>query len=396
MHRMNKKFLNPIIFSAVGFLTILFSLESCNKKLDLPKPNLFASDSVNTTIGDYLPTDANYSLYNTMVVRIGLLASLSDRNNVYSVFAPNNTAVKQLLSAVTGVPTAAPDATFATIIKTTASVPLLTLIGSVVQYSIIPGKLLSKELIPEAFPNIQLPTLLAPQSIPGTLLPFSLTAFPSRRGDNFWYNNSPGIAQLAIFKNGVIYGVSKVAVPSASAISDILAADPQFTLFQAAISRGDAGQPPAAQINAALANPGANLTLFAPSNTAMKKVISAFSGGAVPLAAPDAVFIGFINNFLPAQTARGIVVYHIMGVRAFSVNFPTVPTYFPTLLNLGIPSHPGVQVQSFFNAGMGVDSMKVYGVGNGGAAATSKPQTNFDKIATNGVVHIIDKVLLPQ
>ncbi len=89
-----------------------------------------------------------------------------------------------------------------------------------------------------------------------------------------------------------------------------------------------------------------------------------------------------------------------MGDRAFSVNFPDAPAFFPTLLNGGIPSHPGVQVQTSFTGPFGT-GLQITGLGTlppggapySGGAAIASP---FDKIAVNGILHVIDKVLLPQ
>jgi hypothetical protein len=210
-------------------------------------------------------------------------------------------------------------------------------------------------------------------------------------------NNVAALSFDMHFQNGIVHTISGIVSPPSLLLAQMIYVDPQFTMFDSLIARGDAAQPnPALKIDSALKNPGANLTVFAPTNTAVKAFINAASGGAIPLAAPDAVFFGFIRTSFPATSAQGIVLYHIMGVRAFSVNFPSTATFFPTLLNGGVPTHPGVSVQSFFKTGgLSVDSIKVLGVVNGGIPATSKPPSNFDKNAVNGVVHIIDKVLLP-
>ncbi|GAC1382870.1 MAG: hypothetical protein NVSMB45_09530 [Ginsengibacter sp.] len=368
----------PVAF----FLTIIFAT-SCNKKLEKAIPINFPQDAL--TIGDYITNDTTFSLYKAMVVKVGSYASLTDQTQVFTVFAPNNNAMRNFAIPLT-----------ANFIANASPGQVAGILAPLVRYSIIPGEILSKDAIPESFPNLQLPTLLAPQTIPGTILPFALTAFPSRRGSNYWYNATPALGQVATFKNGVVHSLSKVVVPPSAKLADLFYNDANFTIFKAAIARGDVGQPAAATIDGALNNPGANLTLFLPTNDAMKQLIFGLSGGAVPIDAPDAVFIGFINAFVSPTTARGLVVYHIIGARTFSVNMPNMPTFIPTLLNLGIPNHPGVKLQSFFNAGGTVDSIKVYGVGNGGVAATSKPPTTFDKLAVNGVLHVIDAALLPQ
>lgn len=376
------------IFFKAGFFVpiviffIFMGTVSCNKQPDAPQPILF--EQSNKTIGDYITSDTSYSLFKEMATKVGVFALLNDKSQVYSVFAPNNNAMRNFAIPLTSA-----------FIANANAATIAGLLTPIVKYAIIPGTILTQDLIPATFPNIQFPTTLSAGQLPGTILPFALTSFPSKRGSNFWYNSSPGISQLIANKNGVIQGISQVVVPPSKVIAELLYSDPNFSLFHAAINRGDSGQPAATKFDGAISNPGANLTLFAPTNTAVKQLISAMSGGAIPVAAPESVFINFINTFIPVQTARGLVAYHLMGVRAFSVNFPPSATFFPTLLNLAFATHPGVKVQSYFT-GSSVDSIVVLGVGNGGAVAVSKPPINFDKNAVNGIIHVIDRVLLPQ
>src|SRR5690606_4984261 len=100
----------------------------------------------------------------------------------------------------------------------------------------------------------------------------------------------------------------------------------------------------------------------------------------------------FINNFVQVETAAGIMAYHILPARNYAHNFPTTATFIPTALNGVIAAHPGVQVQSTFT-GPFATALTVMGVGNGGVASNV---TGLDRNAENGVVHIIDQVLLPQ
>ena len=61
-------------------------------------------------------------------------------------------------------------------------------------------------------------------------------------------------------------------------------------------------------------------------------------------------------------------------------------------VNSAIPTHPGVLVQSTFT-GPFATSLTVTGVGNLGIPSNV---ITLDKNAVNGVVHVIDGVLLPQ
>ena len=118
-----------------------------------------------------------------------------------------------------------------------------------------------------------------------------------------------------------------------------------------------------------------------------------------------------LYSVLTAATVRGIVVYHILAVQAdgtyepldrvFSVNFPTTPGQFvTTLVNSAYPTHPGIMAQATFT-GPVVTSLQFTGLGTfpPGGTPYSGPAANtvtFDETGVNGVVHKIDKVLLPQ
>jgi uncharacterized surface protein with fasciclin (FAS1) repeats len=375
-----KYILKNIIKQALPVIICILAIASCNKTLErFSSPIATTQNSL--TISDFLISDTNYSLLNALVIRAGLTATLSDKNNTFTLFAPNNAAFRAAGFTTTAIVSGLPVASAA----------------GIAGYLLVPGREYTFADIPTTFPNIQLPTTLSIGVLPGTPVPFKLTIFPSKRGTTVWVNNVAALSFDMHFQNGIVHTISGIVSPPSLLLAQMIYVDPQFTMFDSLIARGDAAQPnPALKIDSALKNPGANLTVFAPTNTAVKAFINAASGGAIPLAAPDAVFFGFIRTSFPATSAQGIVLYHIMGVRAFSVNFPSTATFFPTLLNGGVPTHPGVSVQSFFKTGgLSVDSIKVLGVANGGIPATSKPPSNFDKNAVNGVVHIIDKVLLP-
>lgn len=357
-------------------------IASCNKDLPVAQPIIYpTANNTTTSIGTMLAQDtAHYSFFIAAATKSGLLGQLSDSSKFFTVFLPNNAAF-----IASGFPSLA-----------AVNAQSATTLGGIVGYSIIPGKQFTSDLIPTTFPNIQLPTqVYTGSTLPGTTLQFNLTSFPSRRTNGFWDNTIPVLQPDIKMRNGVVHLVAGIVAPPSLVLAQIIYADPQFTLFDSLIKRGDLAQPkPDLKVDSIIKNAGANLTVFAPTNTAVKAFINAASGGAVPLAAPDAVFFDFIRNSLPTTTAQGIVLYHILGVRAFSVNCPQAATSFPTLLNGGIPTHPGLSLQSFFT-GLSVDSIKVLGVANGGIPATSKPKVNFDKNGVNGVVHIIDRVLLP-
>jgi len=108
-------------------------------------------------------------------------------------------------------------------------------------------------------------------------------------------------------------------------------------------------------------------------------------------------------SVLTARTVQGIVVYHILGQRAFTNNFPTTTTFVPTLLNGAVPTHPGVGLTGTFGIPF-FTAATVKGAANATAANvvinaspfTPDPAGTSDQHYLNGVIHKIDQVLLPQ
>lgn len=109
---------------------------------------------------------------------------------------------------------------------------------------------------------------------------------------------------------------------------------------------------------------------------------------------------------------QGIIAYHFLAtlttstttpyqpnIRVFSNNLPATPLFIKTLVNNGLAIHPGVMALATFT-GPAVTSLKFSSYGSfppGGAPFSYTANAiTMDKLAVNGVYHIIDKVLLPQ
>ncbi|MEJ7611289.1 MAG: hypothetical protein WKF88_08945 [Ferruginibacter sp.] len=269
-----------------------------------------------------------------------------------------------------------------------------------------------------------------------TTAPFvTLTSYPSKRGNQLWVNNIPMIPPMNVPAfNGIIQHVFTVVAPPQRLIWERLNTDADLTIFKAAIQRADSGTvAPGALVTGLLTGP-ANFNVFAPTNAAMKAFISAATGGAIPVAAPDAVFIGFLgSNSITTRLVKGIVVYHLFddrngtlspavlnkrAGRTYTVNFPTTPAAVPTLLNsadsIGV-TFPRVTLAATFT-GPVVSAATVKGFANTTASnllinstpdsapsyGATPPATPVVYIGTsdqnyvNGVLHKIDQVLRPQ
>jgi uncharacterized surface protein with fasciclin (FAS1) repeats len=367
----------------LGALIAATALASCNKDVEAPVPNPTPAVPSGSTIADIVNNNANYSLLKHCITRAnnaGINGALNNRTGLYTVFAPDNAAFARV--GITS--TAAIDALFtpATLVQ-------------VLNYHIIPGVVIGSAGIITNFPNVQMPSaFIIPAPNTNPLVRFSV--FPSRRATTAWANNIPVTAADVPAANGVIHGIGAVLLPPTRVLLDTLARDPEFSFLIAAVVRADSDLPSTStsRFQYALGEPLASLTVFAPTNDAFKGLLNVLSGGAIPLNAPDATFIGFINT-LPLITLKGIIAYHVLGQRAFNVNFATTATNYLTLLNGNVPTHPGVSVTATISSGFGV-GVSVKGVANATAASAIPTTAGFDRHAINGNFFKINQVLLPQ
>lgn len=365
-------------------------LSSCNKDVQ-QFPITPVTPPSGQSLGQSLAAIADDSLYYRMIVRGGLLPLISNTANAYTMFVPGNAAMRSFVNVASGgaIPAAAPDAIHSNFISTI--LPAASAAG-IVSYNICPQKLTSAG-IPTTFPNLQFPSILNPAPTLSALL--RLTTFPSKRSNGAWLNNIPISSVDLAAANGVIHHTAAVTAPPSIYLWNKIDTDPALALLKAAINRADADPTAPGALRSALLNIGASLTVFAPDTTAFKNVLSFLSGGAIPANAPVATFSGFISS-LPITTVKGIVVYHVLGVRTFSVNLPTTATSYPTLLNSAVPTHPGVSVLATFTTIPGFGTVAATATVKGIANAGPSNITSRDNHYLNGVLHVIDQVLLPQ
>lgn len=333
-------------------LTIIITT-SCNKDVPEAQPVLFPS--AGTTIGEVLNTNPNFSILKAAVTKAGLMAAVSDKNNVFTVFAPSDAAF-----ILSGIPLAAINA-----------LPAAT-VTSIVQYHIIPGRKLMSSAIPTAFPNVQMPTsFIIPAPNTNPLVRFS--NFPSKRGDRLWINNIPIVTPDVDASNGAIHVTAAVVAPPSRVLLDTIARDADMQYLVAAVLAADAGVSAGLRFQDYLANPLANFTVMAPTNAAFMAMFTALR-----LPVSPASF-----SRLPAATVRGIVAYHVLSGRAFAANLPTAATPVPTLLSASLPTAPLLTIDATQGA-------------RGAKNPSYSKITATDRHAINGVYHKIDQVLLPQ
>lgn len=406
------KYINSFsLFVVLAF----FWLSSCNKDVEQFPDIAPPQASSKKALADTLATSAmaSYSLYNAIVTKSGLAATLNDKTKTYTMFVPGNAAVKQFITAVTGgaVPITAPDASFLAFINGT-SFTVATAQG-IVGYNSVP-QVIDFGSLPSTFPNFQYPSLLNPAPTISAFL--RLTTFPSKANGNF-VNNIPIVTTNIAAGNGVIHETGAMVVPPSRYLWDRINTDAALTYLKAAIKRADTDPAAPGALESALKNIGASLTVFAPTDAAFKATLTgaiaqaliaqnvppatAMTQATALASTPDVFTNPAVASVLTVQTVKGMVVYHILGSRAFTNNFPSTQTNYPTLLNGAIAAHPGVGLKlNTLSAGM-VTSATVKGAINATAAnivinPTPEPGGSSDQHYLNGVIHKIDQVLLPQ
>lgn len=395
-------------------LSALVLLGSCNKDLEtFPTPTNPQPSGL--SLGETIaPANTSDSLYYHMVLRAGLLPTISNRTSQFTMFVPENNAVKIFVNAASGglVPLNAPDAAFVGFIQTV--LPAGTA-NAIVSYNINP-QIIRSGSIPSTFPNFQYPSIFNPAPTVSALL--RLTNFPST-ANGAWLNNVPITAVNQDVANGVIHKTAFLVTPPGRFLWDRINTDPGLTYLRAAIQRADSGATSSTSLQGFLQNIGANFTVFAPTDAAFQTTLTgaiyqALVNLGVPpataltqaqaLASTPAVFSNpLLYGALTAQTVRGIVVYHLLGTRAFTNNIPTAETLVPTILNSAVPAHPGLAIKATFGVPF-VTSATVKGLGNATAAniiinpspLIPDPNGSSDQHYLNGTLHKIDQVLLPQ
>ena len=204
-------------------------------------------------------------------------------------------------------------------------------LDSILKYHVVDGRFVSGALLGAS----SIKTLL------GKLL------FPSSSNQEIFLNLKKVKKADLIAKNGVVHVISAVLLPP-NKISELVEVDPQFSILKSALVKTN--------LLGELAKD--NLTVFAPDNDAF--IASGITAGAI--------------NGLPTAALDSILKYHVLGIPILSTSVPTSVTGVNTLININLFAvrNPDSSVL--------VNDIKV-----------KKP----DIIMSNGIIHVISKVLMP-
>ena len=423
-----KELINKYMRRLLTLVAAATLFASCNKDVQqFPIPIVATSGSI--SLDSILKTTSNDSLYYLLVRRASLgptnfvnLFKSTNLTNQYTLFVPDNNGMKTFINAISGglVPLAAPDAVFAAFIN--ANIPVASAVG-IVSYNTIPQRY-DTASIPNVFPNFPVGTSI----FPSAAAPFlTFRTFPSKRPGILRVNTLPMTTPLNVVAlNGIIHHVASIIAPPNPSflwnrIDTDVAPSTGLTYLRAAIIRADSasnggGTVRPGALEAALQNVAANLTVFAPTDAVFQGTLIALitqgliaqnvppataAAQAAFLASTPAVFSNpLLFGTLSATTVRGLLVYHLFSNNAFTANFPTTPTRYPTLLNTAIAAHPGLELNATFT-GAFASAATVKGLGNATAAniiinGTPAPNGSSDQFYINGTLHKITQVLLPQ
>ena len=217
-----------------------------------------------------------------------------------------------------------------------------SLLTSLLQYHVVAAEVFSDDLT-----NGPVQTLLSGQTVDVSLA-----------GGGVTLNGSSNVTNADIdASNGVIHIIDEVLIPEdfvAQTIVQIAASNPDFSTLVAALSK-----PELSDLLAAANDPTSDLTVFAPTNAAFDATLEALGKESI--------------DDIPVELLREIVSYHILGTAVFS-NQLTDGAEVATLLD-------GETVTVDLTDGVKINDANV------GPA---------DIQAVNGVIHVLDGVLLPS
>lgn len=182
----------------------------------------------------------------------------------------------------------------------------------------------------------------------------------SKNPDGVFINgNIKVVATDVSASNGVIHVIDNVIVPPTRSLVEIAQADTNFTELVSLVLAAD----PA--VATALSSATNGLTVFAPTNAAFRDLYKT---------TPKATLLAPANRAL----LTNVLLYHVVPSRVFSTDLPNVSGPVTTANTNG--------TLTFDLAG----GAKVIGKTSGASTITAA-----NILATNGVVHVINKVLMP-
>lgn len=278
-----------------------------------------------------LSQQENLSLFADAVNRTGFSPIIQKEQLNFTLFAPNNAAFTTFLQ----------ESGYAALSEVPAQ-ELTNLVGYHVTFGLSLGSSLDSARLVDTFDDRK------------------IFVFASSNSPTITLNNQAQVVETnKIASNGIIHTLDKVLTPPTHSLAGYIALRataelPEFTLLNAALQR--------AGLVDFLSNPKNALTLFSPTDAAFN------TAGYTTVEA--------IENEDPA-VLRNILQYHLLSMYRFTNMLP----------NGEITTLQGNKVS------VNADNRSIKGVANSEAANLLTNEQ--DRLATNGILHAIDAVLLP-
>ena len=317
-----------------------FAVASCDDDDDTPPP-----PAAQQNIVQVAQANPDFSILVAAVVKADLATTLSG-TGPFTVLAPINAAFAQL---------PAPFNTAAGITAIPAGDPRIATLRNILLYHVLPGRKTAADF--PTGPSAQ--ATAKPASATGVN---DNTVYASKSGTTISLNgNSRVVTADVAASNGLIHAIDRVLLPPTATVAGIVTAaaagsPAQFTALLAALQR-----PAVAAVLTAAASPSSNITVFAPTDAAFAALLTQLN----------------LNSLSQVSDATLLAVLqlHVVGSRAFSSDLSNGP-----VTTLGGPVTVAVNGNAVTLRGNGTNTAHV---------------TTANVLATNGVVHIIDRVLLP-
>lgn len=274
----------------------------------------------------------DYSILVQAVDKAGLTSALQDANATLTVFAPDNDAFLALLGAIGA--TSLDDLSAAQL----RPILLYHVLGVEVDAVAATAAATSGDTVTGLGGTLQLGLSGANIQIDGS----AIVEVPN-----------------VMAENGIIHGISGVLLPS---ITDVVVSDANFSSLATALTVADTDAS-APGLVAALDDDAATFTVFAPTDAAFGGLVSALS-------ASTSTGITGLGSFQPYQLIP-VLKYHVVAgaaVRAAQVTAGPITTL-------------GGNVTAAVGSGVTIDGVTV---------------TTADLLTSNGVIHVVDAVLIPS
>ncbi len=223
------------------------------------------------------------------------------------------------------------------------------------------SKLTNDELVNILKSHVISGRVLAANVQSGTAATLGSSIYLSKNSTGVFINGNSQVTTADVTaSNGVIHVIDNVIVPPTKSLVEIAQADPNFSELVSLVLAADASV-----VTALSSASTSGLTVFAPTNAAFTELYKT---------TPKATLLDPANKAL----LTSVLLYHVVPGRVFSSDLPNVSGEVGT-------ANPAAKL-TFDLAG----GAKVKGTTSGNSNITA-----VNILGTNGVVHVIDKVLLP-